>query len=315
MTEHIATLFDLPTNLVETLHQHNTKVTNFNSLTTSDYADISIIIGWDERIGNAILDTPNSKLRWIQTHSAGVDYLPKDKIIAKNIIVTNASGVHSQPISQSVIGDILFFARGFNKHYNNTLNKNWSANVNSYLISDFTFLIFGTGHIGRELAKNLTALHGTVLGINHSGHAVAGFDKTFAITDYAQAVKQADVIINILPGTEETYHFFNTEFFEKINNKFMFINVGRGFSVENNAFIDAMHAHRFKYAALDVVDPEPLPIDSKLWDIPNILITGHSTGQVADYNLRVAKIFADNLPSFFKDGSFIRNVVDLNRGY
>lgn len=315
MSEHIATLFDLPTDIIQTLQQHNAKVTNFKALKPTDYADVSIIIGWDAELGNAILDTPNNKLHWIQTHSAGIDYLPKAKILAQNITVTNASGVHAEPIAQSVIGDILYFIRGLNQHQINTLNKNWSNNVTSHIISDFTFLIFGTGRIGQELAHNLKALHGTVFGVNHSGHPVAGFDKTFAIKDYALAVKNADIIINILPGTDETYHFFNTEFFNQINNKFLFINVGRGFSVNNAALIKAMQNHRFRYAALDVVDPEPLSIDSELWNIPDVLITGHSTGQVTDYNLRVAKIFAANLPSFFKDGSFIRNIVDLNKGY
>lgn len=312
ISEHVATFFDLPTDVMDILNAHDTKVTNVKDLSSTDYADISILVGWENaEIANAILNAPNSRLHWIQTHSAGVDYLPKDIIATRNITVTNASGVHAEPIAQAVIGDILYFSRSFFKHAENTANKIWSDDVENYVISEMTYLIFGTGNIGIELAKNLKALHANVIGINHSGRAVEGFDKTYPIAEYAEALKDADVVINILPGTEETRHFFNHDFFSHVDNKFLFINVGRGFSVDNQALVDAVATNKFRYIALDVVDPEPLPADSILWNIPNVLITGHSTGYFADYNLRLARIFKDNLPSFFTNGTFIRNVVNL----
>lgn len=316
MSQHIATFFDLPADVTEVLTSNDTKITHFNDLTPADYADITILLGWDQTIGNAILDEPSSKLRWIQTASAGIDYLPKDKIAAKNITVTNASGVHAEQIAQSVIGDILYFSRGLNTHVANTANKVWDdQNGNTFVLGDFTVLISGTGHIGVELAKNLHALHVKTLGINHSGRAVDGFDETYAITEYATAVKEADIIINILPGTDETHEFFNDEFFSHVEDAFMFINVGRGFSVDNEALVKAVAEKKIRYVALDVTNPEPLPADNILWNIPEVLITSHTTGFAYDYNLRLANIFKENLPSYFKNGSFVRNVVDLAKGY
>ncbi|MCM0599780.1 NAD(P)-dependent oxidoreductase [Periweissella fabalis] len=316
MSQLLATFCALPDDVLTELKNNDTNVVAFNDLTPEDYANVTIMLGWDAKIGNAILNAPSSKLQWIQTHSAGVDYLPYDKILAKNITVTNASGVHAEQISQSVIGDILYFSRGLNVHTTNTANKVWDDQTgNTYVLSDFKVLILGTGSIGVELAKNLHALHVTVSGINHSGRAIDGFDKTYAIADYANAVKEADIIVNILPGTEETRNFFNSEFFKHIDNLFMFINVGRGFSVENTALVQAVNDKKIRYVALDVTNPEPLPKDNILWSIPEVLITSHTTGQSYDYNLRLVRIFQQNLPSYFKDGSFIRNVVNLNKGY
>ncbi|CAH0418260.1 NAD(P)-dependent oxidoreductase [Periweissella ghanensis] len=316
MSQLLATFCEIPEDVLEELQANDTTVIDFKDLQPEDYPNVSILLGWDAKIGNAILDEPTSKLKWIQTHSAGIDYLPHDKIAAKNITVTNASGVHAEQISQSVIGDILYFTRGLNTHVTNSANKVWDdVTGNTYVLSELKVLILGTGNIGIELAKNLHALHVKVSGINHSGRAVEGFDKTYAIADYATAVKDADIIVNILPGTEETRDFFNDEFFSHIDDLFMFINVGRGFSVDNAALVKAVTAKKVRYVALDVTNPEPLPTDSILWDIPEVLITSHTTGQSHDYNLRLVRIFQQNLPSYFKDGSFIRNVVDLDKGY
>jgi phosphoglycerate dehydrogenase-like enzyme len=165
------------------------------------------------------------------------------------------------------------------------------------------------------LAQNLKAMHVHVTGINHSGRDVEGFDKVYPIAEYATAVKDADVIVNILPGTEETRDFFNDEFFSYVNDAFLFVNVGRGFSVNNDALIAAVDAGKIDFVALDVTNPEPLPSDSPLWDIPEVLITSHTTGMIDDYQARLVKIIADNLPSFLADNSFVRNVVDIDKGY
>lgn len=316
MSQLLATFCELPDDVLEELQANDTTVIALKDLKPEDYANVTILLGWDAKIGNAILDDPTSKLKWIQTHSAGIDYLPHDKIAAKNITVTNASGVHAEQISQSVIGDILYFTRGLNTHVANTAKKIWDdKHANIYVLSELKVLILGTGNIGIELAKNLQALHVKVTGINHSGRAVEGFDKTYPIADYATAVKDADIVVNILPGTEETRNFFNDDFFSHVDNLFMFINVGRGFSVDNDALVKAVNAKKVRYVALDVTNPEPLPADSILWDIPEVLITSHTTGFSYDYNLRLVRIFQQNLPSYFTNGSFIRNVVDLNKGY
>ncbi|QBO35930.1 phosphoglycerate dehydrogenase [Periweissella cryptocerci] len=316
MTEHVVKFYDLSPEVTSMLTKAGAKVTAAADLLPADYASVTVMFGWDASLGNAIIDTSNSQLRWIQSTSAGVDYFPKDKLAALGVTVTNASGVHAEPIAQSVFGDMLYFTRGLNTHVQNTQTHTWNNQGNNMrVLSEFKVLIFGTGHIGAELAQNLQALHVHVTGINHSGRAVAGFDQVYPLAEYQTAVADADIIVNILPGTEETRDFYNAEFFSHVADAFLFINVGRGFSVTNAELIQAVAAKKVRYVALDVANPEPLPADNPLWDIPEVLITSHTTGFVDDYTARLLKIVAANLPSYLADGTFVRNVVDLNKGY
>lgn len=316
MTEHVVAFYELSPAVATLLADAGAKVTAAADIQPADYASVTVLFGWDAALGTAIVDTPNSQLRWIQSTSAGVDYFPKGKLAAMGVTVTNASGVHAEPIAQSVLGDMLYFTRGLNTHVGHTAAHVWQPTGNNVrVLSEFKVLIFGTGHIGAELAQNLQALHVNVTGINHSGRAVTGFDQVYPIAEYQKAVAAADIIVNILPGTEETRDFYNAEFFSHVSDAFLFINVGRGFSVTNDALIQAVADKKIRYVALDVVNPEPLPADNPLWDIPEVLITSHTTGFVDDYTARLLKIIEANLPSYLADGTFARNVVDLDKGY
>lgn len=315
MREHIVSFVQLDKAVTDFITEHAIKLTFAKDLQRADYASITIMLGWDKLLSPKILNSPNSQLKWIQTKSAGVDYLPIATLLERNIPVTNASGVHAQPIAQSVIADMLYFTRGLNQHIKNTNNHVWQANGNQFVLSDFTVLIFGTGRIGQELAHNLKPFGIRTLGINHSGKAVDGFNQVFPLTEYSAALKQADIVVNILPGTEETHHFYNQEFFDKLSELFLFINVGRGFSVDSLALINAVKQAKIKYVALDVTEIEPLPSDDLLWQIPEVLITSHSTGLVPDYDLRLSKIILTNLTSYFTDHKLSRNIVNLTKGY
>ncbi|MBM7544371.1 NAD(P)-dependent oxidoreductase [Periweissella beninensis] len=315
MNEHIVSFVELDKPVINFINSHNLKLTLAKDLSPLNYATVTIMLGWDKHLSEKILNAPNSQLKWIQTRSAGVDYLPISTLNKRNITVTNASGVHAQPIAQSVMADLLYFTRGLNQHVKNTNNHEWQANGNHFVLSDFTILIFGTGRIGQELAQNLQVFGVKTLGVNHHGNPIKGFNEVFSLENYPQALKKANIIINILPGTTETHHFYDPKFFAKITDLFLFINVGRGASVDSDALLKAIAQHKIKYVALDVTELEPLPIDDKLWQIPEILITSHSTGLSYDYDQRLSKIILSNLTSYFTDKTFVRNVVDLKKGY
>jgi phosphoglycerate dehydrogenase-like enzyme len=286
-----------------------------NQVSQTNLADIVISYGWDAEIGSQLLALPEVHLRWVQAKSAGVDYLPLADFDRLNIILTNASGLKALPIAQSVIGYILHFARGLN-HYQ-TLHS-WAEYEDQYTIPELPALIFGTGSIGQQIARYIKDLGGTAYGVNTRGTTVDGFDNVFATDALTEIPSEVKIIINVLPGTSATDHFFDQSKFEALRDIFLFINIGRGSTVDEAALIAALDAQHIRYAALDVTELEPLPADSPLWQHQNILLTQHTTWVESSTPGRAGnlfRVFEPNLTAFVQNAPFQANVVNLDKGY
>lgn len=297
------------------LAQYDIDVVTPDTVTDDQLSEVVISYAWDNTIGNKILSLPNTKLKWIQAQSAGVDYLPLPLLAKRGITVTNASGLKALPIAQTVLGYLLYFARGLNVYATRT---HWEPFTDQYLISELPVLVFGTGRIGQQIAHHIKAFGGKVYGVNTSGRPVAGFDETFPITDYQAGLAKAQVVVDGLPRTKDTENFFDDHFFAQFNQLFLFINIGRGTTLNQSALLEAIDDSRVKYAALDVTTPEPLPHDHPLFERPQILLTQHTSWGENINAGRVGglfRLFEKNVPSFMKDQTFIQNVVDLNKGY
>lgn len=155
----------------------------------------------------------------------------------------------------------------------------------------------------------------TTVGVNHSGHKATGFAKTRSIAHLDETVLNADVIVNTLPLTDETKGLYNENFFTQLTNSPLFINIGRGLSVVTGDLIKALKQGQVGVAGLDVTDPEPLPSDSELWQMENVMITPHVSGSYEEYVRDVVDIFAENLYQFKENETLARNEVNLERGY
>lgn len=315
MSHTILALSKLNSAEQDSLYQQGFKILDPETITNADYANIEIIYGWDAKLGPAILATPNNHLKWIQSFSAGVDYFPLATLKEAKITLTNASGLKAHPIAQTILGYILHFARGLNYYVN---QHTWQKNLDQYTIAELPTVIFGTGQIGQELARQLKALGGTVYGINSTGHPVANFDRTFSLANYDEALTLSKVIINVLPATDKTHHFFNEAFFKAATGSFLYVNAGRGVTTDSQALLAAIDNKLIQYAALDVTEEEPLEQNSALWQHPAILLTQHTSwvehaGQGPASNL--FSIFNQNIPAFLNHQTLPVNVVDLSRGY
>lgn len=299
----------------ELLSSYGIDVVTPDTITANQIADIMISYGWDNAIGEKILADPNAKLKWIQAQSAGVDYLPLSLLKARGITVTNASGLKALPIAQTVLSYILYFARGLNVY---ATRKHWEPFTNQYLINELPVLIFGTGRIGKQIASHIKAFGATVYGVNTSGRAVPGFDAVYPISNYQAGLAKARVVVDGLPGTADTADFFDTRFFEQVNQLFLFINIGRGTTLDQDALLSAIDDSRVKFAALDVTTPEPLPKNHPLFERHQILLTQHTSwGEHVNAGRTggLFRLFEQNLTSFVNDGSFKQNVVNLDKGY
>lgn len=297
------------------LSQYGVTVVTPDTITAQQIPEIVISYAWDNAIGQQILANPGAKLKWIQTQSAGVDYLPLKKLKDFGVIVTNASGLKAIPIAQTVLSYILYFARGLNIYASRT---HWEPYTNQYLITELPVLVFGTGRIGQQIAGHIKAFGGIVYGVNTTGQMVEGFDEVYSMHDYQKALAKSRVVVDGLPGTPETDNFFNNHFFEQVNQLFLFINIGRGTTLNQNDLLAAIDDSRVKYAALDVTTPEPLPKNHPLFDRPQVLLTQHTSwGESVNAGRTggLFRLFEKNVPYFVKDGTIRYNIVNLDKGY
>jgi phosphoglycerate dehydrogenase-like enzyme len=176
-------------------------------------------------------------------------------------------------------------------------------------------LVAGVGGIGRAVARDAVALGMQVRGV---GRTSRGGDELFGVVlgidELAEAVGWADYVVDVLPGTAATHHAFNARIFGSMRPGGRFINVGRGTTVDEAALIEALRAGSIAGAALDVFEREPLPADSSLWDLPNVIVFPHMSGDYAGWRESAVELFLENLLRFVR-GEPLRNVVDKRLGY
>ncbi|MDR1567264.1 MAG: hydroxyacid dehydrogenase [Streptococcaceae bacterium] len=282
---------------------------------TVDLRKVEIIIDMGE-VSNQILQLSDNKLKWIQSLSAGVNYFDLPAIAAQNIYLTNTRGMHSVTISEHVILSIMFYNHQFTAAQSLQRSKKWDTKLFApKTLEGERVLIFGTGAIGSELARQLNN-HGAIpIGVNTAGTPVTHFTKTIPIKNYQEVLPTVDTVVNILPLTKATHHFYDLNFFRQLKVGTKFINVGRGASVITEDLIQALDEGIISFAALDVFEEEPLPVASSLWERANVQITPHMAGNLPNFHQRVLDYFLPNLAHYLSAGAPKFNRVDLKKGY
>lgn len=256
------------------------------------------------------------KLRWVQFFAAGVDSLPLAEMKEKDVYLTNASGVHGAPISETMFAMILAFARGINaalidqkKHL---WNRDWHALTE---IHEKTLGILGVGAIGLEAARIGKAFGMRVLGLRRGGKPAENVDEMFAPDRAGEMLEKCDYVMNVLPWTKETENFMNAARFARMKKTACYISAGRGATTDQEALVDALRTGKIACAGLDVTVPEPLPADSPLWDMDNVILTPHMAGLTDRYFERAAGILLANLKSYIDTGAPAKNLVNYDLQY
>ena len=258
------------------------------------------------------------RLRWFQQWGAGTDWLMRHpEVGAKDFILTNASGVHAIPISEHILAFLLAFARRLPEAFQAQREHHWKREFEppAFELAGKTMLLVGVGAIGRYTAQIASALGMRVLGVRSDpSKSVPHVERMFAPDQIEQALTEADFVVLTIPLTNETRGMFNGRLFNKMKSSAYLINIGRGGTVVEEDLVEALQNGRIAGAGLDVFATEPLPESSPLWDLPNVIITGHYSGATPYYDQRALEIFLDNLERFV-NGKPLRNVVDKRRGY
>lgn len=282
---------------------------------SADLARIEIVYGW-----NAFLSENKDKLKslkWIQKDTAGLDSIPVSFRNNDQILISNMSGIHAVPITENVFGYIMSWARGIIPAIANQAHNEWDSSISRDMFSlkDKSIIVYGAGSIGIEIARTAKYFGMKTYGVNSNGRSVEYFDQCFTMDTVVEVLSQATVVVNALPLTSTSKHYFNMTFFNNMNNKAIFINIGRGESVVDLDLQHALEEGFIQAAYIDVTSSEPLPVDSPLWTTKNLTITPHVSGIVEHFRDEIYPIFKVNLDSYLMDQTIVKNVYSRSKGY
>lgn len=259
-------------------------------------------------------------LKWIQSSSAGIDNLLFEELLNSDIIITTASGVHPKPIAEHVFALLLSWTRRINIALRGKFERKWNRDEIKWCeeLTGKTMGIIGYGKIGQEIGRIAKSFGMKVIGvkrdINQKDDMVFLPDELFSYKDLHEVLRRSDIIVLVLPLTSETKDLIGEEEFKVMKKDAIFINVGRGKTVKEDALVKALENGQIQCALLDVFYEEPLPEESPLWNLENVIITPHIAGMTPYYDDRLVEIFIHNLKNY-PEVSRMLNVVDKSLGY
>jgi phosphoglycerate dehydrogenase-like enzyme len=244
-------------------------------------------------------------VRWIHALAAGVESLPFDLLRRSEAIVTNSRGLYADALGEFAIAAMLWFAKDLRRLVRNQEARRWEPYTVERLEGQ-TVGIIGFGSIGHAVGRRATAL---------GMHLVtARRRRELGDPTIEELIAQADYVVSCAPLTPSTRGLLSRERIEAMKPTAVFINVGRGGTVDEEALVDALRERRIRGAALDVFETEPLPESHPLWQLDNVLISPHTADHTADSHVRAMQFFLENLRRF-RAGESLENVVDKREQY
>lgn len=286
----------------------------------AELLDTDIFVGFSIRPAQF---TAAHKLKWIHVTAAAVAHLMYPEIRSSGILMTNASGIHSIPMAEHVIGTFIALARRFPDCVRYQQQSRWSQQelwevppeLRPAELRGKIVLFIGLGAVGREAGKLARAIGMRVWAVTRSGRSDADIaERVFAADALHEALPHADFVVVAAPETPETTKMIGERELSLMKPSAHFINVARGALVDESALIRALQQRAIAGAALDVTVEEPLPPESPLWQLDNVFITPHSSAISDQLWVRQTDLLMENLERWFS-GRELLNRVDLVRGY
>jgi phosphoglycerate dehydrogenase-like enzyme len=264
-----------------------------------------------ETFQRLVAQIPN--LCWVHTISAGVDHVLLPELAASDAILTNASGIFNTPVAELVLAFMLAVAKRLPEFQQQQQAHRWH-HLGLRALRGSTVGIVGMGEIGTEVARLCRAFGMRVLGLRKHPRPSEHADEILPPECLHDLLGRSDFVVIAAPLTEETQNLVGREELAAMKPEGWLINIGRGAIVDEPALIEALREHRIGGACLDVFSSEPLPEDSPLWDLPNVVITPHNAGSSPHVQEREEELFLDNLRRYVA-GEPLLNVVDKEAGY
>lgn len=261
------------------------------------------------------------RLRWVHSGAAGVGGSLYPEMRASDLLFTNSAGIHAEPMADTVLGMVLYFARGLDFAVRAQREHRWAkepfegADAPVRELCDLTVGLLGLGGIGRAVARRFTALGARVLATRRSSaEGPEGVEVLRGEDALDRLLERSDVVVVTVPETEETRGLVGRRELGLLGPGGVLVNVARGWVVDEEAITEALREGRIRGAALDVFTREPLPPDSPLWGLPNVLVTPHVSGTSHRFWQRETALIVENFRRYLA-GEPLQNVVDKAAGY
>lgn len=282
------------------------RIVNSKEATQEDIYWADVIFGAPKR--EWVAEAP--RLKWLQLPTAGID---RWMGLRSDVLLTKASGTYGIPIAEWVVATMLMLSHRLHLYRDQQRQSLWKSRWGAREILGQTVGIVGLGDIGTEVAKRCCAMGCKVYGSSRTRPASRQDLDAWMVLD--ELIPQVDFLVLAVPGTTETRGLMSAERMGLMKKGSYLINVGRGSAIDEAALADAITSEHLAGAALDVTAVEPLPADSPLWQLEQVIITPHSSGDSPEANVdRLMQLFCTNLQRFHAGEPMI-NVVDRALGY
>jgi phosphoglycerate dehydrogenase-like enzyme len=295
------------------LYSEQSGVSVTNEELDSLLADTDVIFGFDVP-KNLIRRAP--KLKWIQAISAGVDHMLVDDILRSQVIITTIKGLSSTAIAEFIFGIALIMVKQLSLCFQLKQVKSWHKYRTATLFSR-TLGIVGYGHIGREVARLAKAFGMKVIAIRRSTNQTipdGNVDVMLPRERLSQLLGESDFVVVSVPLTPETKGLIGEKELQYMKTTAYLINIARGDVIDELALVRALEEGWIAGAGLDVFAEEPLPTDSRLWELPNVIFSPHVSGDTENEFEVATEFFIENLKNFLNDKE-LSNMVNKDKMY
>ena len=270
-----------------------------------------------------------NRLRWVQSPTASLEHYLFPELVEHPCVLSNMRGLFSDVVADHALAFVLCFARNLHVYLRNQQRGHWSpVGDGSYVadfvnapgtvmpmdrahrhLSDCTLGVVGVGFIGAEVLRRAAAFGMTLSGVDPLTRAVPGvLDDVWPIERLPELLSRSDYVVIAAPLTPETKHLFRRPLLKQMKQSAVLINIGRGAIVDLHDLTDALVAGDIAGAALDVCDPEPLPPDHPLWQMPNVMITPHVAAASPRIAERHLETLLENIRRFSRDEPVVNQV-------
>jgi len=283
----------------------------------ADYMDAEIIYGEGSVAKRAAAESDT--LRWLCASFAGVDAFCRPGAFKhESTILTNSAGAYGVSLAEHAIMLALMMMRRMPVYEEGIRCRKWLSPIPQASIKDAVVTLLGTGDAGSSTARRLRGFEpARIIGVSRSGRCPdPAYDEVFSTDSLTDVLGRTDLLIMSLPSTALTYHMLDDKMISVMKTGAYVVNVGRGNTIDTDALARALREHRLAGAALDVLETEPLPEDSPLWDTPNLILTPHVAGNLTlpHTRKRNTEMFCEDLLRYAA-GQPLLHMVDRSAGY
>jgi D-2-hydroxyacid dehydrogenase (NADP+) len=274
----------------------------------ADLTGFDVLIAFGTSIDDEVLRRL-SRVTWIQSLATGVDHFLRCPYLSRAVLITSGRGIHGPMMREMAAHLMLSLSHDVIRQVEDQKAHVWDRRMWT-LLYEKTAVVVGIGVSGSAIGELLSAFGMHVIGVTRTARQIDGFNSIIPTDRLIEAAAKADYLINVLPGSPENERLFTRDIFAAMKPTALFVNIGRGETVDQDALIEALQEKRIAGAALDVFSTRPLPPDSPLWDMPNVVITPHIGGYVIEYEDYVMPIVIENMRHFLagRRGE-MRNIV------